>query len=50
MEQRSNDAALKDVRINLGMEDCAGAMEQNGRSNYAAAKGVRTKPRMEECV
>jgi hypothetical protein len=47
-EQRSNDAALKDVLTNLRKEDCASSMEQ--RSIYAAVREARIMLSKEECA
>ena len=40
MEQRSNYAAAKDVRVKLRKEECVEDMEQ--RSNDAATRDVQT--------
>ena len=48
MEQRSNDAAVKDAQIKLELEECVKSMEQ--RSNYAALKDVQIIPSEEEYV
>jgi len=48
MEQRSNYAAAKDVRIKSDGEEFAGSMGQ--RSNYAAVKDARIKLSKEEYV
>ncbi len=40
MEQRRNYAVVKDVRIKLGKEECAGGMGLKKRPNCAAAKGA----------
>ncbi len=46
MEQRLNDALLKDARIKFRKEECVLSMVQ--RSNNARAKDVQTKPCKEE--
>ena len=52
--KRSNDktswslhTAVKDVKIESGVEECASGMEQS--ANFAAVKDVRIMLRMEEC-
>ena len=50
MEQRSNDAAAKDVQIKLRKEEYASNMEQPGQRNDAAVKGAQALPKREECV
>ncbi len=48
MEQRSNDAAVKDAQNMLPTEECAEGMEQ--RPNYAMLEDVGTNLRKEGCV
>ena len=48
MEQRSNDAAVKDAQMVLSKEECVSGMVQ--RLNYVAAKDVQTKSSEEECA
>jgi hypothetical protein len=48
MEQRSNDAAMKDAQIKSSKEECALGMGQ--RSNDAAAKDAQIKSSKEECA
>ena len=48
MGQRSNDAAVKDVQIQLRREECALGMEQ--RSSNAAPQDAQIKPDVEESV
>ena len=48
MGQRSNDAAVKDVKIKLRREECALGMGQS--SNDAAVKDVQIKLRREDCA
>ena len=43
MGQRGNHAALKDVQINLGKEECALGMEQRSNANDAPVKDARTE-------
>ena len=50
MEQRSNDAAVKDVQIMSSKEECALGMEQRSSQSYAAAKDAQTMLRKEECA
>eukprot|EP00985_Skeletonema_marinoi_P022638 scaffold14563_cov71-Skeletonema_marinoi.AAC.3 len=47
MEQRSNDAAVKDAQMVLSKEERVSGMVQ--RLNYVAAKDVQTKSSEEEC-
>ena len=47
-EQRSNDAAEKDVQIKSSVEVCVEGTEQS--SNYAAATDAQTEPSVEECA
>jgi len=46
--QSSNDAAVKDVEMQLRKEECVGSMEQS--SNDVAAKDVQMEPSKEECA
>jgi hypothetical protein len=48
MEQRSNDAAVKDAQIQLRQEECALSMGQ--RSNDAAVMDASIKSSKEECA
>ena len=48
MEQRSNDAAAKDVLIKFKTEECASNMEQRSNTNYVVVKGARIKFRRGE--
>eukprot|EP00984_Skeletonema_dohrnii_P010927 scaffold4300_cov116-Skeletonema_dohrnii-CCMP3373.AAC.6 len=48
MEQRSNDAAVKDAQIKSKTVVCARSMVQ--RLNYVAAKDAQTKSSEEECA
>ena len=48
MEQRSSDAAPKDVHIKFNKEECVSDMEQ--RESNAAKKNVQIKSSMEECA
>ena len=50
MEQRRNDAAVKDVRTKLRKEECASGMEQRKNYTYATLKDVRTLLSEEECA
>jgi len=49
-EPRANDAAVKDVQIELSKEASALGMEQSRRSNYAAAKDALINHGEEECA
>ena len=46
----SNDAAVKDVQIELPKEECALDMEQRSQKRDAALKDAQTKLRWEECA
>jgi hypothetical protein len=48
--QRSSDAAVKDVRVLLKMEECVLSMGQHGQRDDAAVMDAQTKLRMEECA
>jgi len=48
MGQKSNDAAEKDVQIDLTQEEYASGMEQ--RSSYAVVKVAQIKLRKEDCA
>jgi hypothetical protein len=48
MEQRSNDAAVKDAQIQLRKEECARGMGQ--RSIDAVSMGAQIKLRKVECA
>ena len=50
MEQRSNDAAVKDVQSKLRKEEYAPGMVQRSRSNNAAVKDAQIRLRKEECA
>jgi hypothetical protein len=50
MEQRSNDALLKDALISLEKEEYALSMEQHGQENDAAKKDAQIKFKREECA
>jgi len=50
MEQRSNFAAAKDVRIKSDREERVGGMGLRSNANYAAGKNVQIKLSKEECV
>ncbi len=48
MEQRSNDAAVKDAQVLLRREEYARSMEQ--RSNDAELKDAQINPNEEDCA
>jgi hypothetical protein len=50
MEQRSNDAALKDAQINLIEEECVKSMGHRLSTNGVELKDARIKSSMEECA
>ncbi len=50
MEQRPNNAVLKDAQTLLRREECALSMEQRKNTNDAAVKGVHVWLKREECA
>jgi hypothetical protein len=50
MEQRSNDAAVKDAQIKFRKEECALGMGQSRNANDGAVMGAQIKSSKEECA